>query len=157
MTERLPQYLQDSIRSPLSHKGWEIYLFSPQSQQISPAPEIDYGDAYTIFPPIESYRGQVAIARRMQVPQITIYDEETRFAWRKRTFSKKVDRGFVDFVRLPSEYTLLLLYFVPRAKNVEVHVPRTVFVVSGEVIDIDGLLLPYNYFLQSMETLQPVE
>lgn len=158
MTERLPPNLQDSIRSPLTHRGWEVYLFNPQSQRIPPAPEIDYDDSYTIFPPIEGYRGQFAITSRMQIPQITIYNKKPQFAWRKRTFSKnRVDRGFTDFVDIPSKFTLVLLYFVPRERNIEVHVPRTVFTTDDGVIDIDGLLLPYNSFFQSMETLQPVE
>ena len=153
---RLPDEVEVSIRYPIRLRGWEVYLFDPRTQNRYPTPKLDYDDSYTIFPPVERYEGEVAIATKMIYPQVTLH-KGNLFAWRKRIFSNRlVTPAFVDFINIDSGYNVALLYFVPRKKNVEVHTPGTNILTEEGVIDIDGILLPYEAFLESMESLQSV-
>ena len=153
---RLPDEVEVSIRNPIRLKGWEVYLFDPRIQKRYPTPELDYDGSYTIFPSIERYEGEVAIATKMVYPQVTLH-KGNLLVWRKRTFSNKlVNPAFVDFINIHPGYNLTFLYFVPRKRNVEVHTPRTIILTDERVIDIDGVLLPYETFVESMESLQSV-
>lgn len=156
MVRRLSPDIETGITSFVKSKGWEFYLFSQKTSELYPAHELDYDDSYAIFPPIQEYRGSFGIARKMQYPSI-ILNKESVFVWRKRHFSNRlVTPEFADVINLPQNYSIVILYFVPRERNIEVHMPRTVILADDSVIDIDGILMSYKEFIESMKTLQPV-
>ena len=150
---RLPSILESNIKSSASVKGWEIYLFNPHTSQVSPAPEIDFDDSYTVFPPIEEYRGSLAVSRKFRHAEIVLSRPEKVFAFRQLSIlPDHLHSRAGDFTHLPSGYRLVVLYFIPRPRTIEVHTPETAVVRDG-IIYADGVLLPYDTFTEALSTL----
>ena len=153
MSTRLPVAIEDEIKTPVRSNGWELYLFDLKRQKPWPYPaqQLFYNDSYTIFTPVENYVGELAIARRMQYPQMTLHEGQV-FAWRKRKIRNGyVQTNFAAVVNLPVKYKVIILYFIPRNKSVEVHTP--VDALHDENLGLDGFLLPYDDFIKSVANI----